>query len=67
MALPMLNTLIAGSDAINDTGIIGFRLTDTDGINDDTNAFLFLENAGFASSNILMNILVACVSAWSSR
>lgn len=52
-ALPILNTLVAGSDPLVDTRVIGFQLTDTDGVNDDVNAYLFLESAGYASSNTL--------------
>ena len=51
MSLPMLNTLVAGADPLADNGIIGFQLTDTDGVNDDVNAFIFLENAGYAGVN----------------
>ena len=51
VAGPTLDTLVVGADALADDGTVIFRLTDTDGINDDTNAFLFLENAGYATSN----------------
>lgn len=50
-AVPTLNTLVVGADPILDNNVIGFQLTDTDGINDDSNAYLFIENAGYASSN----------------
>jgi len=51
MAVPTLNTLVAGADPLADGGVIGFQLTDTDGINDDINAFIFLESAGYAGVN----------------
>jgi len=51
MSTPMLNTLVVGADPLADAGVIGFQLTDTDGINDDINAFIFLESAGYAGVN----------------
>jgi hypothetical protein len=50
-ALPILSTLVAGSDPLVDDNVVGFHLTDTDGFSDDSNAFLFLENAGYAGTN----------------
>lgn len=46
-----LNTLIAGADPIADDGAQLFSLTDVDGVNDDSNSFIFLENAGYKNQN----------------
>ncbi|HHO74838.1 MAG TPA: DUF4114 domain-containing protein [Deltaproteobacteria bacterium] len=52
MALPLLSDILgAGYGDYADTGAEAGLLTDTDGNNDDSTFFLFLESAGFAQQN----------------
>jgi len=48
-----LGTLTADGHTYHATGAEAVALTDTDGVNDDATAFLFLELAGFKDQNVL--------------